>query len=103
MIYCDGRGSYEVAQRMSDDGPGQRAHTASFPRRSASANDDRRACPLHLFPLRLQYTVESLLTHTARWTSWAMGYGRLWGIERVLKIDLKKPIFFSKTDYAGRL
>ena len=32
-----------------------------------------------------------------------MGYGRLWGIERVLKIDLKKPIFFSKTDYAGRL
>ena len=57
MIYCDGRGSYEVAQRMSDDGTGQRARTASFPRVSASANDDRRACPLHLFPLRLQYTI----------------------------------------------
>ena len=32
---------------MSDDGTGQRARTASFLRRSASANEDRRACPLH--------------------------------------------------------
>ena len=42
MIDCDGRGSYEVAQRMNDDGTGQRARTASFSRRSARANDDRR-------------------------------------------------------------
>jgi hypothetical protein len=39
------------------------------------------------------FTVKPLITHTAQWTSQAMGYGRLWGIKHVLKIDEKKPFF----------
>jgi hypothetical protein len=38
---------------------------------------------------RLPTTVDSLLTHTLRWTPRAMGFEGVWGLRIVLKIDTK--------------
>jgi hypothetical protein len=41
------------------------------------------------------YTVDSLMTHTPRWTPQAMGYEGVWGLRNVLKIGPKKSGKFS--------
>ena len=50
--------------------------------------------------IRVTSTVNSLLTHTSRWTAQAMGYKRVWVMRAGPKISLEKlwknhPIYFS--------
>ncbi|KAF8232561.1 hypothetical protein L208DRAFT_1397199 [Tricholoma matsutake] len=41
-------------------------------------------------------TVDSLITHTPRWTLQAMGYEGVWGLRMVLKIGPKKSAKIGK-------